>query len=270
MQKSTQTARRATRRPSVPTRSRRDVAMTSTGLALSLVVAGTSVAAAQAAPTDGSAPVVDTSSLADKARTALSQNAPVAVPSVATWNPQGLEVQVTKFDARAARRAKAEEEARKLREEEERKAELRRQRRSQERSVAASRSSSREAIDEEAEVPTYSGGGTAAAASIAHKYLGVRYVYGGSTPSSGFDCSGLTAYVYRQIGINLPHQSGAQAAYGRRVSSAQAQPGDLVWHPGHVGIYIGNGQMIHAPRPGKSVEIVPVRYNGRNQFYRMG
>ncbi len=87
----------------------------------------------------------------------------------------------------------------------------------------------------------------------AQAFHGVPYVYGGSTPS-GFDCSGFTAYVYRAFGVYLPHSSGAQAGYGTPVSASQAKPGDLVVMPGHVGIYAGNGYIVHAPAPGQSVK----------------
>ncbi len=91
----------------------------------------------------------------------------------------------------------------------------------------------------------------------AQGFHGVPYVYGGSTPA-GFDCSGFTSYVYRAFGVNLPRSSGAQAGCGTPVSASQARPGDLVVMPGHVGIYAGNGMIVHAPRPGKSVCTVPI------------
>ena len=89
--------------------------------------------------------------------------------------------------------------------------------------------------------------------SIAARYVGVPYVYGGTTPD-GFDCSGFTSYVYAQVGINLPRTSGAQGSVGTKVSRDQAQPGDLIWTPGHIAIYAGDNMMIDAPRPGKSVQ----------------
>lgn len=96
------------------------------------------------------------------------------------------------------------------------------------------------------------------------KHIGVPYVWGGTT-TSGFDCSGLTQFVYRKAGINLPRTSSQQANVGQAISVADAQPGDLLfWDRGgkvyHVAIYIGNGDFIHAPRPGKSVNITNVKY----------
>lgn len=102
----------------------------------------------------------------------------------------------------------------------------------------------------------------------ARRFLGVRYTWGGTSPSSGFDCSGFTQYVFRNFGINLPRVSRSQATVGTRVSYSNLRPGDLVFfssRPGgtitHVGIYVGNGNMIHAPRPGRSVEITTMRYH---------
>ena len=95
--------------------------------------------------------------------------------------------------------------------------------------------------------------------SIAERYLGVPYVWGGASPS-GFDCSGFTMYVYAQVGVSLPHNAAAQYGVGSPVSMGSLEPGDLVFFYGlgHVGIYIGGGQMIDAPYSGASVRVDPV------------
>jgi cell wall-associated NlpC family hydrolase len=106
--------------------------------------------------------------------------------------------------------------------------------------------------------------------SFARHYLGVRYSYGGSSPTSGFECSGFTRYVYANFGIHLPHYSGGQFDLGRRVSRAALRPGDLVFFDGlgHVGIYVGGDRFIHAPHTGTRVSIDPLegwygaRYDG--------
>jgi cell wall-associated NlpC family hydrolase len=91
---------------------------------------------------------------------------------------------------------------------------------------------------------------------IAMQYLGIPYVYGGSTPS-GFDCSGFVMYVYSRIGVSLPHNAAAQYGYGTPVDRSQLQPGDLVFFNGlgHNGIYIGGGSFIHSPHTGDVVKI---------------
>jgi peptidoglycan DL-endopeptidase CwlO len=91
---------------------------------------------------------------------------------------------------------------------------------------------------------------------IAMRYLGVPYVWGGASPS-GFDCSGFVMYVYAQVGVSLPHYTGAQWSMGVPVAKGDLEPGDLVFFDGlgHVGIYIGGGEFIHAPHTGTVVQI---------------
>jgi cell wall-associated NlpC family hydrolase len=93
--------------------------------------------------------------------------------------------------------------------------------------------------------------------SYARHFIGIPYRYGGSTPGSGFDCSGLVRFVYRHFGITLPHSSYSDLSYGHRVSRGSLRPGDLVFFygAGHVGIYVGGGRFIDAPHTGARVRI---------------
>ena len=92
--------------------------------------------------------------------------------------------------------------------------------------------------------------------AAAYTQLGVPYVWGGTSPGRGLDCSGLVQYCYRQAGIGLPRVSQSQGCCGSRVS--KPEPGDMVCYGHHIAIYIGNGKMIHAPHPGDYVRVAPV------------
>jgi peptidoglycan DL-endopeptidase CwlO len=106
------------------------------------------------------------------------------------------------------------------------------------------------------------------AIDLARRYLGVRYVFGGTDPAVGLDCSGLVQLVFRQLGVSLPRTAQLQYEATTRVMQDQLQPGDLVFfartYPDprdwitHVGIYIGGGQQINAPTEGQVVSIQPV------------
>ena len=102
-------------------------------------------------------------------------------------------------------------------------------------------------------------------AHLARRFVGVTYVWGGESPASGFDCSGLVRYVFGRLGVSLPHNAAAQFGYGRPVSRGSLELGDLVFFSalGHVGIYMGHGRFVHAPYSGARVRVEPLRYHGR-------
>jgi cell wall-associated NlpC family hydrolase len=110
--------------------------------------------------------------------------------------------------------------------------------------------------------------------AYARHFLGIRYSWGGVSPSTGFDCSGLVRFVYGHFGIVLPHSSFGDLTLGRRVSRRWLKPGDLVFFAGasHVGIYVGNGRFIDAPHTGAVVRISTMReygyYAGRRLNHR--
>lgn len=97
-------------------------------------------------------------------------------------------------------------------------------------------------------------------ADYALQFVGNPYVYGGSSLTNGTDCSGFTMSVYKKFGISLPHSSSAQRSYGKGVSYSDAKPGDIICYSGHVGIYIGNGKIVHASTPSSGIKVSTATY----------
>lgn len=222
-------------------------------------------ASAPAAPAAAvTAPATTTSSKATDAAFGKIEVEPVAKPTGPT--PAQLR-------ARAEReQARQEAAAERQREQEQEQEQAAREEQASERTESTSPSRSQE---RQAPAPAKSEPAPAAASSassdvisIAKQYIGVPYVYGGSTPS-GFDCSGFTQYVFAKAGKSLPRVTTAQQAAATPVSNPQ--PGDLVFFGSpswHVGIYVGDGMMIDAPRTGKSISIRPI-FDGISGYGRV-
>jgi cell wall-associated NlpC family hydrolase len=94
-------------------------------------------------------------------------------------------------------------------------------------------------------------------ASVAQRYLGIPYRWGGESPGTGFDCSGFVMYVFSRVGVSLPRVVSAQYRVGAPVSRRSLRPGDIVFFNGlgHDGIYIGGGRFVHSPSTGDVVKI---------------
>ena len=247
----------------------------SSGLALTMA-ASTAVAA----PEGSSLPQVDVSALSNQARTALTVNPTVSVPADVEYSVADVAVEATPpkttvaEDAdpvaehaaaqEAARQAAAEAEAQALAEA--RAAETA----SRTGASAAPAEAAAPAAETTAAAPAPAASGNAIV-DIAFRYVGTPYVWGGASPA-GFDCSGFTWYVFQQAGISIPRSSSAQRNAGTVVSASEARAGDLVWWPGHVGIYLGDGQHIAARNPSKPLQAGPISHVGRGTptFIRIG
>lgn len=159
---------------------------------------------------------------------------------------------------------KLEEEERKRREEEERKRkeEEERRRKEQEALMAEEGGGDSGSDEEEAPKAVVSGGSGKGKdiANFACQYIGNPYVAGGTSLTNGADCSGFVMAVYKNFGISLPRSSYAQSTVGRGVSYSEAQPGDVIYYGGHVGIYIGNGQIVHASTERTGIKITSATY----------
>ena len=96
------------------------------------------------------------------------------------------------------------------------------------------------------------------AVTVALDAVGTPYHWGGESPATGFDCSGLVRWAYGRVGVDLPHNSYALYGEGRRVPQSGMEPGDILFFEGfgHVGLYLGRGRMVHAPQTGRNVEVV--------------
>lgn len=157
--------------------------------------------------------------------------------------------------------SKEEEAARLAKEEAERQAAAAAAEAARKKEAAAQQSSSEESQAETSQsysAPASSNG--QAVANYACQFVGNPYVYGGSSLTNGTDCSGFVMSVYAAFGIGLPHSSSALRSAGYGVSLSEAQPGDIVCYSGHVGIYIGNGTIVHASTPSSGITYSSVNY----------
>lgn len=157
---------------------------------------------------------------------------------------------------------KLEEEERKRREEEERKRKEEEERLRKEQEALADGGESSGGSKQEAPKPSSGGGGGKGQqiADYACKFIGNPYVAGGTSLTNGADCSGFVMSVYKNFGISLPRSSYAQSSVGRGVSYSEAKPGDVIYYGGHVGIYIGNGQIVHASTQRTGIKITSATY----------
>ncbi|MDE6320240.1 MAG: C40 family peptidase, partial [Lachnospiraceae bacterium] len=97
-------------------------------------------------------------------------------------------------------------------------------------------------------------------ADYACRFIGNPYVAGGTSLTNGADCSGFVMSVFKNFGISLPRSSYSQSTVGRAVSYSEAKPGDIIYYGGHVGIYIGNGQIVHASTQRTGIKITSATY----------
>lgn len=242
----------------------------SSGLALTMA-ASTAVAAPEGS--NSALPQVDVSALSSQARTALTVSPTVSVPTdvdfsvaevaVAATPPKTIHAEnsdpvAEHVAAVAAERAAAEA------------AELAAARSAPAASRTNAAAADTAAASESAPAPAQAAD-SGSIVDIAFRYVGTPYVYGGASPA-GFDCSGFTWYVFQQAGISIPRSSSAQRNAGTVISASEARAGDLVWWPGHVGIYLGDGQHIAARNPSKALQAGPISAVGRGTptFIRVG
>ncbi len=152
--------------------------------------------------------------------------------------------------------SKAEEEARLAKEEEDRRKAQEAARKAQKKNQATPSAPKQQIM-----VAASGSGYGSQVANFALQFVGNPYVYGGTSLTNGADCSGFTLSVFKNFGVSLPHSAGAQRAYGTVISSvAEAQPGDLFFYSGHVGIYIGNGMIVHASTTKTGIKVSNATY----------
>jgi cell wall-associated NlpC family hydrolase len=210
------------------------VVAASSGLLVTMI--GSTATAAPGAGA-GALPAVDTAALTASARAVLETSPVVSAPVDAAWSfdaPAVTAVKKPTATTRAAARA------------------------------AASRSTERAAATSVAP-QTVAGN---AVLEIAARYIGVPYLAGGTTPD-GFDCSGFVSYVYAQLGVFLPHSSTGIRDSGTIISRADAQPGDLIWSPGHISIYAGGNDQIDSPTAGRTIQFRSI-WQSSPVFIRIG
>ncbi len=184
-------------------------------------------------------------------------------------------------EASAAEQSKAKEEASKTTEKSEEQQEAKTEEKSEEEQEKQSEESqeeqSSEAQQEESEEKSESGSSGSSGggkggeiASYAQQFIGNPYVPGGTSLTDGCDCSGFTQSVYSHFGYSLPRRSSDQGQYGTAVDGMEnAQPGDIFYYVGHVGIYIGNGYIVHASTPATGIKVTPATYRSISSIRRI-